>query len=50
MDKLIRIEEKTYSKLKQNGKYGDTMNSIINDILSKLETYNQILTENSDKN
>lgn len=45
MDKLIRIGEKTYFKLKQSGKYGDTMDSIINDILSKMDTYNQKFLE-----
>jgi len=39
MTKTIRISDDTYSKLCKLGKFGDTMDTILQKLLSKLDTH-----------
>lgn len=36
--KLIRVSQTTYSKLTQNGRYGETMDQIVQKLLSSSKT------------
>jgi hypothetical protein len=39
MDTTIRITQKTKDRLAKHGKYGDTMDVIINDVLDEVESH-----------
>lgn len=37
VDKLIRIHQKTFERLSKHGKFGDSIDDVINKILNDLE-------------